>query len=332
MRIFAAPSKKLQIMAHLTSAQRYTIYSMYAQGFSQKEIAKVIEKHKSVVSRELKRNRTKSGHCSYKYAETVIKERKERYRKKRKFTGEIENRINRYMRQEQWSPEQIVGYCKEHNYAMVSVERIYQYIRLDKKLGGDLYKFCRHQLKKRARPVGKRTPIPDRISIDQRPPDENGDKRGRWEMDLIVGPNNKDAMLTLTECSTNFIIINKLKNGKNADDVMEAAYRELLPYIGTIKSITTDNGGEFARHKELSKRLKTTIYFAHPYCSWEKGAIENANKLIRQYIPSGIPFSNYSELEIKEIQYKINRRPRKKLNYKSPKQIFFLTLQKSSCI
>ena len=314
-------------MSQLTSAQRYTISVMYKQGFAQKVIAETIKKDKSVVSRELKRNRNDKGEYSFTHAQMLADVRKERLSKNRSLTGEVKNRINRYMRKWQWSPEQIVGVCRLKGYAMVSVERIYQYIRQDKEQGGDLYKHCRHQLKHRKRPVGRHIPIKDRVSIDERPVTADGTRYGDWEMDTIVGPRNKDAMLTLVERSQGFSIITKLPQGKDADGVFKAAYREVLPYMGYIRSITTDNGTEFARHKELAEALGTKIYFAHPYSSWEKGLIEYTNKLYRQYIPKKVSFDNYTEEQIKQIQYKINARPRKKLGFKAPVQTFFLPLQ-----
>ena len=313
-------------MSQLTREQRYTISVMYQQGFSKKSIAETIGKDKSVVSREIKRNSDEKGKYRFTYAQEQADLRKERLSQPRKFTGEVRNRIERYMRKYQWSPEQIAGYCRRKGYAMVSVERIYQYIRQDKANGGDLYTHCRFKLKHRKRPVGKHIPIKDRVSIDERPKEADGSRFGDWEMDLIVGPRNKDAMLTLTERSQNYAIITKLPDGKDADGVAKAAYRELLPFIGHIRSITTDNGTEFANHKWLARALKTTIYFAHPYCSWEKGLIEYTNRLFRQYIPKGVPFSNFTEEQVKQIQYKSNARPRKKLDFRSPIELFYRTL------
>ena len=125
-------------MTQLTKEQRYTISVMHKQGFLQKEIAATINKDKSVVSRELDRNRNKHGAYSYSHAQMQADVRKERLRKPRAFMGEVKNRVNRYMRQRQWSPEQIVGYCKLKGYNMVSIERICQYIREDKVSGGEL--------------------------------------------------------------------------------------------------------------------------------------------------------------------------------------------------
>ena len=314
-------------MAQLTSEQRYTISVMYRQGFKQKKIAATINKDKSVVSRELKRNRNAHGVYSYPHAQMLAEVRKERLRERRTFTGEVENRINRYMRQHQWSPEQIVGYCKIKGYNMVSVERIYQYIRADKEQAGDLYKNCRHRLKHRKRPVGKHMPIKDRTSIDERPPEADGTRRGDWEMDLIVGADNRMAMVTPVERSTEFTMIRKLKNGKDAKGVSQTVHLMLLPYKHDVKTITTDNGPEFADHKWLAKVLDTKIYFAHPYCSWEKGLIEYTNKLYRQYIPKRSDFVNFTDEQIKEYQYKLNARPRKKLGFRTPLEAFFLTLQ-----
>ena len=310
-------------MSHITREQRYAISAMYNAGYQQKEIAAAIGKHKSVISRELKRNRDSKGRYSGKSAQEIVEARKKRLSKRRKFTPEVKNRIERYMRQNQMSPEQIVGYCKNKGYNMVSVERIYQHIREDKEEGGDLYKHCRHHLKHRKRPVGQHFPIKDRVSIDERPAEADGKRFGDWEMDLIVGAGNKGAMVTLVERSTGHTLIRKLPNGKDAKGVCAAVIAMLIPYKKHVLTITTDNGPEFAEHKRLAKALDTKVYFAHPYCSWEKGLIEYTNKLYRQYIPKGANFDDFSDQDIKHIQYKINKRPRKKLGFKTPKLCFY---------
>ena len=210
---------------------------------------------------------------------------------------------------------------------MVSIERIYQYIREDKDNGGDLYKNSRHELKHRKRPVGGHMPIKDRTSIDERPPEAGGTRHGDWEMDLSAGADNKGAMVTLVERSTGFTMIRKLEKGKDAKGVSQTVYRMLLPYKRDVKTITTDNGPEFADHKWQEKVLDTKIYFAHPYCSWEKGLVEYTNKLYRKYIPKKSDFKNFMDNHIKEHQHKINARPRKKLGFRTPLEIFFLNLQ-----
>ena len=118
--------------------------------------------------------------------------------------------------------------------------------------------------------------------------------------------------------------MSKLKYGKKAKPLAEAVWRLLLPYKGnTLKTITTDNGSEFAEHEWITKKLGTPIYFTDSYCSWQKGGVENENKLIRQYIPKGTDLSTITEGKIKKTQYKLNARPREKLNFETPKECFY---------
>jgi IS30 family transposase len=107
-------------------------------------------------------------------------------------------------------------------------------------------------------------------------------------MDLIQGANAKQYILTVVERSTRFLIMKRLENGKAAEEVAKAVVDLLLPYKNQVHSITTDNGMEFAKHEYICRRLATTVYFSDPYSSWQKGAIENCNKLIRQYLPKKI--------------------------------------------
>ena len=151
-------------------------------------------------------------------------------------------------------------------------------------------------------------------------------------MDTIIGENNQGAILTMVERTTAFMMMEKLKYGKNAKELTKTAVRLLTAYSKNVHTITADNGTEFADHQNIAKLLKTNFFFTHPYSSWEKGLIENTNKLVRQYISKGTNLNAINQQKIKEIQYKINKRPRQKLNFYSPKEIFFLNLQKKSCI
>jgi len=151
-------SQKVTKMKHLKQEQRYAIFLMRKEKMTMANIAKLLNMHKSTISRELKRNSNK-GKYSYLQAEEQSKIRKERLKEPRKMSKQVINRIEKYIRTEQLSPEQIVGLCKEKGYMMVSKSTIYNYIREDKKKGGDLYKHCRFQLKHRKRPVGKYNPI-----------------------------------------------------------------------------------------------------------------------------------------------------------------------------
>lgn len=308
--------------------QRYAISLMLKEKKTQVAMAEAIGVNKSTISRELKRNST-NGKYHYTTAQELCEIRKERLRQPRKFNGEIRNRIDRKLREEDWSPEQIEGWSKLHGYAMVSKSRIYEYIHKDKEEGGDLWTHCRFKLKHRKKPVGKSTPIKNRVGIEERPAEADGTRFGDWEMDLIVGPGNKGAKLTLVERSLSFVIIRNLPCGKVPSEVSKVVVDALLPFkrSGAVKTITTDNGPEFADHETISRHLGAAVYFADPYSSWQKGLIENTNMLIRQYIPRDENFSKLTDEQVAAIQYKINRRPRKKLGFRIPYQEFYLSLQ-----
>jgi IS30 family transposase len=312
-------------MKHLTLAQRYQIQAYLKAGKSIDFIALELGADRSSIYRELKRNSKQRGQYNAAHAQMLCQERKERLKRPRRFDRTKEDFIRKYIQQEQWSPEQIVGYCREQGIEMVSTERIYQYIRADKAQGGKLYHHLRHRLKHRKRPVGgKHTIIKDRVSIDERPQIINNKERfGDWEIDTVIGKDGKGAIVTIVERTTAFLMMSKLSKGKNAAGLADKVNSMLLPYKHQIYSITADNGSEFAEHVKISKTLGIEFFFAHPYSSWARGLNENTNKLIRQYVPKSTELNQYSDAELAEIQYKINRRPRKKLGFKTPKSLFF---------
>lgn len=312
-------------MKHLTKEQRYVIQSLSRRDISNTEIANELGVHKSNIGRELKRNSSIRGKYQAAKAHMYAQERKERFACNRKFTKQVKIVIDKHIKEEQWSPEQIVGTCKKDNIEMVSVERIYQYIRQDKKNGGELYKHLRHKLKHRKRPLnGNRVCIKDRASIEERSEKANNrEEFGHFEMDLVIGKENKGAILTITERKTKQFFCRFLPHGKIAKQVSKAVIEELLTFKEHVLSITTDNGTEFADHKTIANKLNTIVYFAHPYCSWEKGQIEYCNKLLRQYIPKKLIINKDNTLNLKEIQMKINRRPRKNLGFEKPFELFY---------
>jgi IS30 family transposase len=292
------------------------------QGQHKKDIARAIGVHVSTVYRELQRNKGKRGGYGWRQAREMAEERKERLPGNRKIKDSLRNEALKLLKEEQWSPAQISGYLKQKGFK-ISHETIYALIRSDKQNGGSLYTHCRHRLKHGKRPVGKCTGIPNRVSIHERPKEAGGNRFGDIEMDTVVGKDGAGAILTMTERSTNFIWIQKLEHGKNAAGLAKEVIRLLFPYRKILKSITTDNGSEFAAHEMIAEALDLTVYFADPYASWQKGSIENANKLIRQYIPKGSSFKDMDDDRIRDIQHKINRRPREKLDFVSPKERFF---------
>ena len=306
---------------HLTQEQRCQISALLQIGTKQKEIALIVDTSEATISRELKRNASKQTY-SPRLAQAFADERKERFGRVRKFSKEVEKIIRDKLESEQWSAEQIVGWCKKESIFMVFHERIYQYIIENRQNGGSLYKNCRHRLKYRKRPVGgKKIVIPDRVSIAQRPDIINNKERfGDWEIDTIVGKQNKGTILIAVERTTGFLLMRKLKKGKNAKNLANKISLMMLPYKNGILSITSDNGTEFYEHKRIAKKLDTDYFFADSYASYQRGLNECTNGLIRQYIPKNQTFEYLNDKGIMEIQHKINSRPRKKLNFENPKK------------
>ena len=309
---------------HLTREQRYGIYLGKQKGETLEMIARSIGVNKSTVSREIKRNSTPNGRYVWNKAHDMAESRQRHTPGNRGLAMTLKWRVIELVKTEQWSPRQISGRLRLEG-INVSHEAIYGLIRKDG--SGELASHCRHKMKYKRkasrRHETKATNIRNRVSIHQRPAEADGRRFGDWEMDLIVDRDG-NAILTLTERSTNFLLMEKLKHGKKAGPVAKAVWRLLLPYKGeALKSITTDNGSEFAEHEWITKKLNVPVYFADSYCAWQKGAIENANKLVRQYIPKGTDISTVTEGKIAKIRKKINARPREKLNFLTPKEVFF---------
>ena len=311
----------------LTSPQRYQIEALLQTGTPIKLIASLLETDKSTIYREKIRNKSARGVYKAKLAQEYSQERKERFQEPRKLTNSIKNCIRDKISLEQWSPQQIVGYCQLNSISMVSHERIYQLVRQDKKDGGILWQHMRHKLKHRKRPIGAKITIKNKVSIDYRPEIVNNKERyGDWEIDTIIGENQKGAILTLTERKTGFLLMEKMKHGKQAEPLAKAVVRILFAYKNTVHTITSDNGTEFAGHEYIAKKLNADFYFAHPYSSWERGLNEYTNGLVRQYVIKGSNFDLYDDEFIRLIQNKINRRPREKLNFQTPSKIFYASL------
>lgn len=312
----------------LIEAQRYEIYLGLKRKWSYSRIAREIGVSKSSVSREIRRNAKDDGSYVWKKAEAKSRSRKHGFKGNHRKPEELWWRIDR-MIEEDWSPGQVAGVlCKEGTH--ICKQTIYNHVHAD--TSGKLARHMPHELKYVRRmkklPVTKATNIKDRISIHERPKEADGKRFGDWEMDTIVDSYGH-AILTLTERSTNFILMERLPEGRKAAPTAKAVVRLLFPYRSKVRTITTDNGCEFAAHADITKGLttkggeKVMVYFTDSYSSWQKGGIENANKLIRKYIPKKADFDNFSDAYIRKVQYKLNERPREKLNFQTPKHCFF---------
>jgi IS30 family transposase len=309
----------------LTLEKRYQISALRKAGLNQKDIAFEIGVHPSTISRELKRNNDTARGYNPELAQ--IKSSKVQKQKRKRFS--LTKPIEKYIRaklKEDWSPEQISGRMKKDTGVYVVHETIYRYIYENKKHGGRLYKYLRHKNKKyhcRSNDYMPRGTLIDRVMIDKRPQIvEKKSRIGDLEIDTVVGKNHKGFLVTVVDRKSKFTLIKNVPT-KEAKVVTQALIEMLQPIKAVTKTITSDNGKEFAYHKEVSAALNTDFYFANPYHSWERGLNEHTNGLIRQYLPKKSEFLNISKDEILMIQNRLNHRPRKVLGYKTPYEVFF---------
>jgi transposase, IS30 family len=312
-------------MKQLTIEQRYTIQTLLTEDYSPLRISEIVQCSIWTIRREIKRNiNIKTNRYE---ADNAQEKTNERHREKHKFirfTNNIKQRVTSLLK-EDYSPEQIVGRCKQDGHSCVSHESIYKEIWHDKAQGGDLYKHLRTQGKRytsRDLKYSKRGQIVGRIGIEHRPEVVEEKKRlGDLEMDLIIGADHKGAIITINDRAAGMLKMKKL-DCKGAQYIKEAALSLLEEWKPILHTITTDNGKEFAAHKEIAESLNIDFYFATPYHSWERGANENLNGLIRQYFPKKTNFMLIKDEEILTVQNKLNNRPRKRFMYLTPNEVF----------
>lgn len=308
----------------LTQEERYQISVLLKAEHTQTEIAELMERHKSTISREIRRNKGLRGYRP-KQAQRLTEARRQAKAKPR-IGHETWQLVKALIRQE-WSPEQIVGRVKMEQEVLVSHEWIYQYVYADKQSGGDLYRSLRCQKVRRKRygTYSRRGKIPNQVSIDERPAIVDAKRRfGDWEGDTVIGKNHRGALVTLVERKSLYTVIRSVIQ-KTAEAVRGAVVDGLAPYIDWVHTITYDNGREFADHEGMASDLDARIYFAHPYASWERGLNENTNGLIRQYFQKQRDLTTVTEKEVEEAMEKLNHRPRKSLGFRTPYEVFFNT-------
>ena len=248
-----------------------------------------------------------------------------RSRSARVTPGKMWCSVDHYLRLER-SPEQIAGLLS------ISHETIYRYIYRDKKANGCLHLHLRCQKPYRKRCSGsnraRRGQIPNQRRIDERPAHiEDRAQVGHWEFDAIAGPSHASSLITGVQRKSGFVVM-ALMDMPGAQDASRAMAGLLKPMAHCAKTITTDNGREFARHQDLDAELGCQSYFCRPYASCERGSNENANGLIRQYLPKKRDLSTVWQQEIDMIMDKLNNRPRKRLGLKTPNQVFLQSLNR----
>ena len=308
---------------HLSQNERYQIFALMKAGLNQTQVALTLGRSKSTISREIQRN---SGLKGYRPKQATLKSevRALGSRNAKKVSVYTLKSAFDLVRQE-WSPEQIAGTMN------ISHETVYRHVYADKDCGGKLFMHLRSQKKRRKRYASgrqRRGQIPNRRSIHERP--AVVDLRlevGHWEGDTVIGARHKQAIVTLVERKSGYAKLFKVKN-KTAELVSAAMIKSLKPFDGLVDTITLDNGKEFADHQRVDLELGSTIYFADPFASWQRGTNENFNGLLRQYIPKDRPLSTVTQEELKMIENKLNHRPRKRLGFRTPHEVFHESLNR----
>ena len=302
---------------HLNREERYQISALLKAGLTPTQISVNLGRHKSTISREISRNSGKRGYLP-RQACLLAQVRSLHSHNARRITQLDWLCVKDYLKN-QWSPEQIASEVP------MSHETIYRHVYADKALGGDLYKSLRCQRKRRKRYAGgrdRRGQILGRRPIAERPKHiEERRQIGHWEGDTLIGKRHKHAIVSLVERKTGYAVLAKVEN-KTADLVSTAIIKRLKPISKRVLTLTYDNGKEFAHHATIDRALGSTAYFADPYSSWQRGSNENLNGLIRQSIPKSRPLATVTDAELAKIEMLLNTRPRKRLGYKTPHEIF----------
>jgi IS30 family transposase len=317
---------------HLSSEERYVISYLVLDDLSLREIGRRIGRHHSTISREIKRNRpTYADDAVYWYdaAQQYADQRKVKARHWRKKSNK---QLVHYVQSkiiDDWSPEEICGRLivdyPNNKLMRISHEAIYRWIYTDAVNDGNLYTHLRrcHKKRRKQRRYGSlRGLIPGRISIRQRPIAVDHRLRfGDWEADSLEGAKGSGAIATHVERKSRFLVAAKLcDKAANTMTIASASAFESIPKK-MRKTLTVDNGKEFAQFKQLEKMTGFCIYFADPYSAWQRGCNENTNGLIRQYLPKGTNFKNITDDDLAIIVKKLNHRPRKSLSYQTPHEV-----------
>jgi len=321
---------------HLQAGERERIFLLWSQKKKQKEIAQILGRDKSTISRELRRGGKRTRRQGLIYLASEAQERaveRSAYSRKtpyiRKILGlrhYIENQL-----QIGWSPEQIAGVMKHQRQDFyLNYGSIYHYIYSREGVGKRLGRYlrqprlfrCHHHQRRPQKAI-----IVDRVDITLRPKEvEYRREFGHWEGDTMFF-KGRQGLATQIERKSRYIIAGTVKDQAAATrtDYLRGRFKS-LPF-GAVKTFTFDNGGEFAGHKEITQELRAGVYFAEPYKAWQKGSIENANGLIRWFLPRKTNLNELGFLKLDEIIHLLNQRPRKCLNYQTPEEVFAQELQ-----
>jgi transposase, IS30 family len=306
---------------HLSPDERYQIQIGLAQGLSVKAIAALLQRSPSTLYREIDKGSGGTGYDA-RYAQQRKNLRAAKSRNAKVISSHTWRQVELCIVQD-LSPEQTAA-CTH-----ASHEAIYQYIYRNKQANGHLWLHlrCQKRYRKRANGRDRRGTIPNQRRIDERPAHiDNRAQVGHWEADTIVGPHHASALLSIVERKSGYTLLALLPD-RTASSAYQAMVQLLQPIAHKVKTITTDNGSEFAWHEKLDATLGCVSYFCTPYSSCQRGTNENTNGLVRQYVPKQRELDTVDQQELQMIEDNLNHRPRKRLDFRTPHRVFVQSLQ-----
>src|SRR6266568_1676811 len=310
----------------ITFAERYTLGLLRQGGLAPAAIGRVLGRHRSTIGREVRRNGTPRDGCYRpQLAEWYAGGRRSRSRRNRRFTAVDWTRIQTLLR-EDWSPEQVAGRLRLERALAISHETIYRYIWADKRAGGTLYQHLRGARKQRRKRYGRydsRGRLAGKRSISTRPAAvETRRALGHWEADTMLGASQAGpCVLSLVERKTGYLLLGQLRQRTSAA-VNPRAQQLIAAQPHPVRTITVDNGTEFHDYVRLERATATRFYFATPHHAWERGTNENTNGLVRQYLPKRQSMAHLTQHDCNRIAAKLNRRPRKRLGFRTPEECY----------
>ena len=301
----------------LTQEQRYQIDAYCKAGLNQTETAEQLEVDKSTISREIRRNRGQRGYRAQQAQKRCLARRAESHGSR---IGVSDGqRVATLIRQE-WSPAEIRERLTREGQRPISHEWIYQYLKRDRQAGGTLYRSlrCQRQRRKRYGRPERRGHLKHRVSIDARPAlVERRSRIGDGEGDTRIGHHYPGVLVSQVERRSGYTLLAALPR-LPAPAFREATVTLPGPFQDRVHTRTLDHGTEGAEHERIAQSLGATVYFAHPYRSWERGTNENTHGLIRQYFPKCRDLSTVTRKELDHATERLNHRPRKRLGFRSP--------------
>jgi transposase, IS30 family len=305
----------------ITQDERYQIAVMRGGRASMTAIARALGRHRSSISRELQRNRSRRARYEWYHADCRARARRSAARRYRRIQARDWARVRRRL-EAWWSPEQIAGRFRRTGELRISYQTIYRYIQHDREAGGQLY-----QLLRRARRFGRRQrrsprrepwgrPLSARpVVVDQRA------QVGHWEVDTLQGDGRGACALSAVERKTGYVVLGKLVRATGTAFATRAI-QLFRQQPRRVRTITADNGSEMTSFEVIERAVPTRFYFATPYRAWERGTNENTNGLLRQYLPKRQSMAHLSQWDLKRIARAMNRRPRKRLDFRTPEECY----------